>query len=461
MSVLCFLLIRKYYSVLVYGYSFCFYELHFCGYSSVISISLRVASFSSMAERFDVLVQGISEAQALSLLFAKTSNVPRPSDRYFAATRLGLCCCSTTLDALIRATYELKIDELFDRITRRKAIEALGRRKDARAVPALVNVLLCTDTEAVINAIYALVRIGWSPSLEEHDRLLCLLDSNDVTLKRAVIQAFGRLSIQSSASRSRIVELCTHESALVSGASRACLSRLYGQRSLMQPSLSQLTDLIAGKRRSAVIDIGDSGDQNLLFDLVKAPVSMTLRAKSFLQIVDADDLLQTAEIQRLFKRLLLDDPQLLDLSDEWQCGLDQEDIEQNLSHRDEARQYGAAVSLMRIDRNECLELIDSMQERLWSDYVTHYYLTCVIGLRNLREKSYLVRSALAETTPQYAKSRIAAAWACVQLQLDDQLELLYELSTSSPWLPLRWTCQQAFGQLLDQQQASGDRIVCC
>ena len=414
-----------------------------------------------MAERFDVLVEGISEAEALSLLFAKTDDVPCPSDRYFAATRLGLCSSDATLDALIRATYELKIDELFDRITRRKAIEALGRRKDVKAVSALVNVLCCTDTEAVINAISALIRIGWSPSPVEHDQLLRLLDSEDVTQSRAVIQAFGRLSIKSAASKSRLKELCDHESALVSGAARSCLSKLYGETSLMQPLLSQLTDLVAGKRRSAVIDIGDSGDHTLLFDLVKAPVSMSLRAKSFLQVDEDGSLLKTEKYQKLFKRLLLDDPLLLDLDDEWKCSLNPEDIERNLSHRDEARQYGAAASLMRIDRQECLELIDSMQERLWSDYVTHYYLTCIIGLRNLREKSYLVRSALAETTPQYTKSRIAAAWACVELQLDDQLDLLYELSNSSPWFPLRWACQQAFAQLVDKQQTSDELVVRC
>ena len=414
-----------------------------------------------MAERFDVLVLGIAEDDALSLLFAKTADVPRPSDRYFAATRLGLCDCDKTLNALIRATRELRTDELFDRITRRKAIEALGRRKDVRAIRPLVDVLACSDIEAVINAISALTRIGWSPSPGEHDQLLHLLKSEDVTLSRAVIQAFTRLSIKSSASRSCIGELCDHESALVSGAARACLSRLYGEKDLMQPLLTQLTDLVAGKRRSAVIDIGDSGDHGLLSALVKAPVSMSLRAKSFLQIVEAGGLLGVDLYQALFKRLLLDDPLLLELNDDWKCGLSPEDIEQNLSHRDEARQYGAAASLMRIGREDCLELIDSMQERLWSDYVTHYYLTCVVGLRGLHEKSYLVRAALAETTPQYTKSRVAAAWACVRLQLDDQLELLYELSNSSPWVPLRWTCQQAFAQLIDKQQASGDLFARC
>jgi hypothetical protein len=107
---------------------------------------------------------------------------------------------------------------------------------------------------------------------------------------------------------------------------------------------------------------------------------------------------------------------------------------------------------MRIDRDECLELIESMQERLWSDYVTHYYLSCIVGLRKINEKSDLIRSALAETTPQYTKSRIAAAWACLDLQLYDQMDLLYELSASAPWVPLRWTCQQVLARLIERQQ---------
>ena len=45
-----------------------------------------------MAERFDVLVQGMSESDASALLLENTLNVQRPADRYFAATRLGLEC---------------------------------------------------------------------------------------------------------------------------------------------------------------------------------------------------------------------------------------------------------------------------------------------------------------------------------------------------------------------------------
>ena len=229
------------------------------------------------------------------------------------------------------------------------------------------------------------------------------------------------------------------------------MASLYGEYDLMKPLVACLTDLVAGKRRSAVIDIGDSGDESLLPDLIRAPVSMSLRAKSFFQIVDANDSASDHQYQTLLKQLLRDNPLLLDIKTEWQCGEDPAEIEQNLSHRDEARQYGAAASLMRIDRDECLNLIESMQERLWSDYVTHYYLTCIVGLRSIHEKGDLIRSALAETTPQYTKSRIAAAWACVELQLFDQMELLDELSRTAAWAPLRWSCQQSLESLREQQ----------
>ena len=148
----------------------------------------------------------------------------------------------------------------------------------------------------------------------------------------------------------------------------------------------------------------------------------------------------------------MDDPRKLKLRDEWKCNINADAIESNLSHRDEARQYGAALSLMLLQQDQCLNLIDSMQERLWSDYVTHYYLTCIVSLRQFHEKSHLVRSALAETTPQYSKSRIAAAWGCLSLRLYDQMDLLHELSETAYWKPLRWTCQEVVGRLNQQQK---------
>ena len=60
-------------------------------------------------------------------------------------------------------------------------------------------------------------------------------------------------------------------------------------------------------------------------------------------------------------------------------------------------------------------LIDEIKEKLWSDYVTSLLPAAVVSLQGLEERSDLIRLALAETIPQYTKSRIAAAWGCLRL----------------------------------------------
>jgi hypothetical protein len=269
-----------------------------------------------------------------------------------------------------------------------------------------------------------------------------------------VIQAHTRLNIQHSTAEKSIASLCDHEQALIAGAARAYQAKLYGKTDLLNPLETQLLDLTAGKRRSAVIDLGDARDPSRIQSLVDAPISMSLRANSCFQIIDDQSPLQQKNFISQLEVLLTDNPKHLKIRSEWQCDPNPEEIERCLSHRDEAIQYGAALSLMNLNSEDCLRIINSMEERLWSDYVTHYYLTCIVGLRQFSEKSYLVRSALAETTPQYTKSRVAAAWACLKLDLYDQLDLLHQLSSSAYWKPLRWSCQQVFARLIDKQQVS-------
>ena len=96
-----------------------------------------------------------------------------------------------------------------------------------------------------------------------------------------------------------------------------------------------------------------------------------------------------------------------------------------------------------------LSLIDALQRDLGSDYGVHYLLASCTGLLGLHERSQLVREAMAETAPQYAKSRVAAAWSCLRLGLHDQSQTIAELSQSSAWQPLRWSCQQVLKQLKD------------
>jgi hypothetical protein len=59
----------------------------------------------------------------------------------------------------------------------------------------------------------------------------------------------------------------------------------------------------------------------------------------------------------------------------------------------------------------------------------------------------LIADSLFEEAPQYAKSRIAAAWSCLKLSLVEHKEFISTLGYSSQWEPLKWTCKQVSQKL--------------
>ena len=396
-----------------------------------------------MAERFDVLFEGLSEESSLKILLSDPRDLPNPVDKYMAATRLAACSSEESLQGLISAV-DLDPEDLFNRITRRKAIEALGRRKDVQALDCLFKALEFDDEPSVINAADSITQISAPLTESQCDSLLQALKGSDPQ-RRSVIQAHTRLGLQSG---TPFIQTLIHdENPLISGAARAFCARVEGDLDQLKPLIPQLNDLQAGRRRSAVIDLGDAGDVTMLDYLIKSAVSMPLRAKSAFQLVDPGKKAEVPEEHiSTITSLLQDDPRSLSLRDEWLSNQDPIEIENNLQHRDEGKQYGAALSLLKMTRPQQIEIIDGIRSRLWSDYGANYLLTSLIGLGSIGEREDLIRTSLAETLPQYAKSRVAAAWGCLRLDLKDQLGLLKSISTSSKWVPLKWSCSQVLKQ---------------
>ena len=396
-----------------------------------------------MAERFDVLFEGLSEESSLKILLSDPRDLPNPVDKYMAATRLAACSSEESLQGLISAV-DLDPEDLFNRITRRKAIEALGRRKDVQALDCLFKALEFDDEPSVINAAESITQISAPLTESQCDSLLQALKGSDPQ-RRSVIQAHTRLGLQSG---TPFIQTLIHdENPLISGAARAFCARVEGDLDQLKPLIPQLNDLQAGRRRSAVIDLGDAGDVTMLDYLIKSAVSMPLRAKSAFQLVDPGKKAEVPEEHiSTITSLLQDDPRSLSLRDEWLSNQDPIEIENNLQHRDEGKQYGAALSLLKMTRPQQIEIIDGIRSRLWSDYGANYLLTSLIGLGSIGEREELIKTSLAETLPQYAKSRVAAAWGCLRLDLKDQLGLLKSISTSSKWVPLKWSCSQVLKQ---------------
>lgn len=391
-----------------------------------------------MSERFDTLFSGMSEESAMEILRTDPGDLDNPGAKYLAATRLGACTSEASLERLLE-TADNPSDNLYDRITRRKALDALGRRKNPRAIPVLINALDSEDEPMVVNAADALARIGSPLNANQQDELIKALQGPD-NQRRAVIQAFTRLRLPD---RNHVIATCQSDAnPLVAGAACAYAVRVAGDIAGLQPLIKQLQDDNPGRRRAAVIDLGDAGEVQALSPLLRCPVSMPLRAKSAFQMTGTDRSTISEDTAKLLDQLLQDDPRSLALSQDVLTTPDPRCIKEGLQHRDEARQYGAAVALMEMPADRQASLISELRQTLGSDYGVHYLLASCSGLLGLTDRADLVRDALNESAPQYAKSRIAAAWSCLRLGLTDQRSCLEELATTSGWEPLRWTCQR-------------------
>ena len=392
-----------------------------------------------MSERFDTLFSGMSEESALEILHTEPKDLDNPGVKYLAATRLGACSSEQSLLCLLETAGNLS-EDLYDRITRRKALDALGRRKSPRAIPVLLEAMDSSDEPMVVNAADALARIGSALDHTQQDRMLSALNGPD-NQRRAVIQAFTRLGLKD---RNNALSKCQDDSnPLVAGAARAHAVRIEGKLDALEPLIGQLKDSNPGRRRAAVIDLGDAGQGQALAPLLRCPVSMPLRAKSAFLMAGSDWECISEETAKLLDQLLQDDPRSLELPEETHTAPEPEAIREGLQHRDEARQYAAALALMQMPSAEQASLIKELRQSLGSDYGVHYLLASCCGLLELHEQADLVRDALQEEAPQYAKSRVAAAWSCQRLHLEDQRALMAQVGASTRWEPLRWSCVRA------------------
>ena len=114
----------------------------------------------------------------MATLRSNPAELKNPGEKYLAATRLGACSSMESLERLIEAGHNSS-DNLYERITRRKALEALGRRKSPRALPVLIHALHSDDEPAVVNAADAIARIGAPLERSDIEALLQALDGPD------------------------------------------------------------------------------------------------------------------------------------------------------------------------------------------------------------------------------------------------------------------------------------------
>ena len=393
------------------------------------------------SQRFDGLFAGMSESNAVELLNQPSGELDNPGVKYIAATRLGACSSHESLEALISASTGDR-EDIFDRITRRKAIEALGRRKDPSSLPVIHEALSSDDDPTVVNAVDALITIGLPLTADVKTTLLTLLLQGSAAIQRVSIQCFSRLDVVDCAPQ--IAPFEAHTDYLVSGAALAYLVRCTGSLERLESLSARLSDITVGIRRAAVIDLGDAGHEASLSALASSAVSMPLRAKSALRILGRN---QQYRLNPFLQAILIDDPRLLAYPSELTPPSSLDSICDYLRHRDEGKQYLGANALLDLESADQHQAILDIWNEHGSDYGVHYLITNVIGQLRLHSLSDLVIEALNNTEPQYAKSRIAAVWACLSLGLKDTRPTIERLFLETHWDALKQSCFSVLKQL--------------
>ena len=229
------------------------------------------------SQRFDNLFSWMGEQQAIELLSQNVASLDNPGIKYIAATRLGACSSRDSLDALVVAATGDR-DNIFDSITRRKSIEALGRRRDLSTLPTIYEAMHSSDEQTIVNSVDTLINFGIPLDAQFKSSLLKIIQDGSDVLKRVAIQCFSRLEMQDS--NGIISKLQSNPNILVNGASIAYSIRVEGDKSKLQILADHLENTNVIYRRSSVIDIGDAGDPSLLPIISKVAVSMPLRART-------------------------------------------------------------------------------------------------------------------------------------------------------------------------------------
>ena len=393
------------------------------------------------SQRFDTLFSWMDEQQAIRLLSQNISTLDNPGIKYIAATRLGACSSRDSLDALVLAATGDR-ENIFDSITRRKSIEALGRRRDLSTLPTIYDAMSSSDEQTIVNAVDTLINFGVPLDSQFKSSLLKIIQDGSDVLKRVAIQCFSRLEMHDS--NGIISKQQSNPNILVNGASIAYSIRVEGDKSKLQTLADHLENTNVIYRRSSVIDIGDAGEPSLLSNIAKVAVSMPLRAKSAFKITPK---IKTESQRSLINQMLQDDSRHLCFTQSVDVPVDLKEVCDLLRHRDEERQYSGAKTLFTWPVAGLTEAINSIWENHGSDYGVHYQVNCLISQLGLTELSFITKESLSEPAPQYAKSKIAATWGCLNLGLSECRSEIENLFMVSSWEPLRWTCAEVLRKL--------------
>ena len=387
----------------------------------------------------------LTEDQAIALLKKPLNSEDGTSERYVGAAHLINFHTPRSIQALIEAVED-RDPCLENRIARRKAVESLGRLKAVEALPILKSCLADEDVLTVENAVWSIGEIGTEDE-SILEAIANLLTKPNQTY-RTIIHTLANFDYKPAIAR--IKPFTSYEDEPVQSAAIASLARLTGDNSQMERVVEFLQHDNINARRACIQDLIDAEYYPAIPAIAKAPISIAFRLRG-IRLLAAKGIgtgeITFTDIEPSLDRIIRDRPQDIELVHEYDQPPSLEFLIGELYHTDFGRCYLADKTLLEVYSNEAPEaLLKTYAEEAHNDYGAHFHVVKLLGMLKHQPSYDLIIEALHNTSPQFQKSRAAAAIALGNLGVSQAIPVLKE-TLNTPIFDLKYACLLALEQL--------------
>ena len=398
-----------------------------------------------MDKRFAGLM-GLAEEDAIALLDAP-EQPDEETPRYIAAAQLANYPTQSSIDALIRAVKNDR-DSLSNRIARRKAIESLGKLKAAQGLSAIQDCLTVDDCYTVEVAAWAIGEMG-TQDQEILEAVAQLLETPG-QIYRVIIHTLATLDYKPALDRIRKFVDADDEPTASAAISAVC--RFTKDYELIDRVVEFLQHSSVNARRACLQDLIDADYHPAIPNIARCPISLVFRLRAIRQLAEGAigrGELTVAELLPVIDQVLRDNPADLDLVHEYDQKPALAFAIQELYQTDFGRAYLAVKTLVEDYAAEAPQaLLDTFEAEAHNDYGAHYHVIKTLGWLKYESAFDLIVQELNNTSPQFQKSRAAAALALGELGDQRGIPLLKESLETNIWT-LKYAALMALEQLGD------------
>lgn len=365
----------------------------------------------------------LTEEQAIALLKTPLDQLEDKTERYVAASHLVHFPTEGSINALIEAVQN-DDPQLYNRITRRKAVESLGRLKVSAALPVIKTCLADEDCYTVENAVWAIGEIG-TDDKQILEQMVQLLEKPEQSY-RVIIQTLAKFDYKPALEKIR--KFTESDDKPIASAAIAAVARLTDDYSNIDKVVAFLQHTSVNARRACIQDLIDAKYYDSIPQIAKCPVSIVFRLRGIRLLAESgmtSGKITFAEIEPSLDRVIRDRPQDLEMVHEYDQKPSLEFLISELYHTDFGRCYLASQTLLNEYLEEAPEaLMKTFAEQAHNDYGAHYHVVKLLGWLKYAPSYDLLVEALQNKVPQFQKSRAGAAIALANLGKKEVIPLL-------------------------------------